>query len=149
MNKFKTVCLIGVSIVMMSQSRAGPLQESNKKIVIDFYELAFNRHKPTEAAQKYLGDRYIQHNPNHANGAEAFSIDFEKYLKEHPKYHVRFAHVFADGDIVILHSHHQAEENDLGRAIIDLMRVENGKIVEHWDVVQAVPERTVNGNSMF
>ena len=135
--------------MIMSQSLAGPLQEGNKSLALDFYELAFNQHKPTEAAQKYLSDQYVQHNPNHANGAEAFAMDFEKYLKEHPNYRVRFAHVFADGDIVILHSHHRAAENDLGRAIIDLIRVENRKIVEHWDVVQAVPESTVSGNSMF
>jgi predicted SnoaL-like aldol condensation-catalyzing enzyme len=123
MNTYKAGCFIGVSIVTMNQALAGCLQKKPQAAGARFFELAFDQHKPTEAAEKVLGNHYIQHNPNHANGAEAFAVDFEKYLKEHPNYHVRFAQVFADGDIVILHSEHQAEENNLGRAIIDLQAV--------------------------
>lgn len=124
-------------------------QEMNKKIVRDFYEMAFNQHKPTEAAKKYIGDKYIQHNPYVPNGAEAFYSYFERYFKENPKSHVVFAHVLADGDLVALHLNSKKDDQDLGRAIVDIFRVENGKIVEHWDVIQEVPSKTASGNTMF
>jgi predicted SnoaL-like aldol condensation-catalyzing enzyme len=125
------------------------MTDQNKKIVRDFYELAFNQHKPREAAETYIGDRYIQHNPFVPNGAAPFYLHFEDYFKEHPQSHVVFSHVLAEGDLVVLHLNSKADEKDLGRAIVDIFRVENGKIVEHWDVAQAVPEKTASGNSMF
>jgi len=125
------------------------MQENNKKIVRDFYELAFNQHKPTEAAKRYIGSRYIQHNPYVPNGAEAFYSYFEGFFKEHPKSRVEIKRVLADGDLVVLHLHSITDEQDRGRAIVDVFRVEDGKIVEHWDVTQDVPEASANSNSMF
>jgi predicted SnoaL-like aldol condensation-catalyzing enzyme len=125
------------------------MADQNKKLVGDFYELAFNQHKPREAAQRYIGDRYIQHNPFVANGAETFFVHFEEYFKEHPQSHVVFSHVIAEGDLVVLHLNSKVDEQDRGRAIVDIFRVENGKIVEHWDVAQNVPEKTASGNTMF
>ena len=125
------------------------MSESNKKTVRDFYELAFNQHKPTEAAQKYIGARYVQHNPHVPNGAEAFYGYFEGFFKEHPKSRVEIKRVLADGDLVVLHLHAITDEHDRGRAIVDIFRVENGKIVEHWDVIQDVPENSANTNTMF
>lgn len=125
------------------------MTDQNKRIVRDFYELAFNRHEPREAVQKYVGDRYIQHNPFVPNGAAPFVEHFEGYFKEHPGSHVVFSHVIAEGDLVVLHLNSKADENDRGRAIVDIFRVENGKIVEHWDVAQDVPEKTASGNTMF
>jgi predicted SnoaL-like aldol condensation-catalyzing enzyme len=123
--------------------------EANKKLVRDFYEMAFNEHKPTEAAKKYFGDKYIQHNPNVPNGAAAFYNYFEGHFKKNPKSHVKIYRVIGDGDLVALHLHSKQNDTDLGRAIVDIFRVENGKIVEHFDVVQAVPAKTANGNTMF
>lgn len=122
---------------------------ANKALVCGFYDLAFNQHKPTEAAKKYIGATYIQHNPRVADGAEAFFTYFEGYFKEHPKSHVVFSHVLADGDLVALHVNSKMDDTDRGRAIIDIFRVEDGKIVEHWDVAQDVPETTASGNTMF
>lgn len=68
------------------------MSDPNKKLVHDFYDLAFNQHKPREAAQKYIGDHYIQHNPFVPNGTEPFYIYFEGYFNEHPKSHVLFSH---------------------------------------------------------
>ena len=124
-------------------------QEKNKKIVLDFYEMAFNQHKPTEAAKKYIGDAYIQHNPHVPNGAQAFYGYFEGYFKANPRSHVIFAHVLAEGDLVVLHLNSKKDDQDLGRAVVDIFRLENGKIVEHWDVVQEVPAKTASGNTMF
>lgn len=123
--------------------------EANKKLVKDFYEMAFNQHKPTEAAKKYIGDKYIQHNPHVPNGAKAFYSYFEDHFKKNPKSHVVIHRVIGDGDLVALHLHSKDNDADLGRAIVDIFRVENGKIVEHFDVIQDVPATTANGNTMF
>lgn len=124
-------------------------EAANRKVVVDFYELAFNQHRPTEAARLYVGDRYIQHNPNVPNGTAAFTGYFEGYFREHPQSHVVIHHVLADGDLVALHLESKETPTDTGRAIVDIFRVENGKIIEHFDVVQTVPATTANGNTMF
>ena len=125
------------------------MTDQNKKFVHDFYDLAFNQHKPREAATLYIGDQYIQHNPFVPNGVAPFVEHFEGYFKEHPKSHVVFSHIVAEGDLVVLHLNSKADEKDRGRAIVDIFRVESGKIVEHWDVAQVVPEKTASGNTMF
>lgn len=126
------------------------LEEANARLVTDFYNLAFNEHKPTEAARRYIGEQYIQHNPGVPNGAAAFYGYFEGYFREHPQSRATINRVIVDGDIVALHIHSQADANDPGSAIVDIFRVENGKIVEHFDVIQAVPTTpTANGNTMF
>ncbi len=154
MNKF-AIILITLLITQLSLAdiarnpKSTDIAEANKKIVTEFYEMAFNQHKPTLAAKKYFGSKYIQHNPNVPNGAAAFYNYFEDYYKKNPKAHVKIYRVIADGDLVALHLHSKKDEKDLGRAVVDIFRLENGKIVEHFDVAQAVPETTANGNTMF
>lgn len=125
------------------------IEEANARIVTAFYDLAFNQHKPTEAARLYIGDRYIQHNPMVPNGAEPFYSYFEGHFRENPQSRVTIHRVIADGDLVALHIHSQETPDDPGRAIVDIFRLENGKIIEHFDVIQAVPATTANGNTMF
>lgn len=144
----KFISLITLAILSVP-AFAGPIQEANKKLVVDFYELAFNAHKPTEAAKKFIGNKYIQHNPHVPNGAKPFYSYFEEYFKKNPESHVSIKRTAADGDLVFLHLHSKENKTDLGRAIVDIFRVENGKIVEHFDVIQDVPEKTANGNTMF
>lgn len=145
-----SILTTGLFISSLTWAAAKPADvEANKKLVRDFYEMAFNQHKPTEAAKKYIGSKYIQHNPYVPNGAEAFYSYFEKHFKENPKSHVEIKRVIGDGDLVALHLNSKENEKDRGRAIVDIFRVENGKIVEHWDVIQEVPEKTANGNTMF
>lgn len=153
MKKINVFCLV-LSLTIASLASAAKksdpsVEELNKKVVTEFYELAFNQHKPTEAAKKYFGDKYIQHNPQVPNGAAAFYNYFEGFFKENPKSHVKIHRVIADGDLVALHLHSKTDKKDLGRAIVDIFRLENGKIVEHFDVVQPVPAKTANGNTMF
>jgi predicted SnoaL-like aldol condensation-catalyzing enzyme len=126
-----------------------PTEAANADVVVAFYELAFNQHRPTEAARLYIGDRYIQHNPHVPNGAEAFYGYFEGFFRDHPQSRVTIHRVIADGDLVALHLLSQESPDDPGRAIVDIFRLENGKIVEHFDVIQAVPATTANGNTMF
>lgn len=123
-------------------------EEMNKKIVLEFYDNAINR-KDFEAASKYLGDVYIQHNPLAADGPEGLK-KFLAFAKENiPDYHTEFKQVFADGDYVIVHAHAKRNAEDRGSAVMDIFRLENGKVVEHWDVVQPIPENPVNNNGMF
>ena len=141
-----------ISFAQIPSTRAADLknvENLNKKTVIAFYDLAFNQHKPTEAAKKYFGSKYIQHNPMVPNGAAAFYTYFEEFYKTHPKAHVKIHRAVAEGDLVFLHLHSKIDDQDTGRAVVDIFRLENGKIVEHFDVAQSVPEKTANGNTMF
>ena len=123
-------------------------QEQNKKAVVEFYDKAINQ-KDFEAASKYLGSHYTQHNPNAADGPEGLKA-FLQFLKEKfPASRSEIKRVLADGDYVILHVHAVREPGTRGNAIIDMFKLENGKIVEHWDVVQPIPEKAANTNGMF
>jgi len=123
-------------------------QERDKKTVVDFYEKALNQ-KDFDAAAKYLGPRYTQHNPNAADGPEGLRA-FLGFLKEKfPNSRSEIKRVFAAGDHVILHVHAVREPGTRGNAIVDIFRLEDGKIVEHWDVVQPIPEKGANANGMF
>ena len=123
-------------------------QETNKKIVVDFYDKAINQ-KDFDAASRYLGSRYTQHNPNAADGPEGLKA-FLQFLKEKfPASRSEIKRVFADGDYVIVHVHAVREPGTRGNAIIDIFKLENGKVVEHWDVVQPIPEKAANTNGMF
>jgi predicted SnoaL-like aldol condensation-catalyzing enzyme len=123
-------------------------QEQNKKAVVEFYDKAINQ-KDFEAASRYLGSHYTQHNPNAADGPEGLKA-FLQFLKEKfPASRSEIKRVLADGDYVILHVHAVREPGTRGNAIIDMFKLENGKIVEHWDVVQPIPEKAANTNGMF
>lgn len=123
-------------------------QEINKQNVIGFYDKAINQ-KDFEAASKYLGSRYTQHNPTAADGPEGLK-SFIQFLRDnYPNAHSEIKRVFSDGDYVILHVHSIREPGTRGRAIFDLFKLENGKIVEHWDAVQDIPEKSANPNGMF
>src|SRR6516225_6045725 len=109
--------------------------ETNKKAVLEFYDRAINQ-KNFEAAAKFLGPRYTQHNPRATDGPEGLKA-FLAFLREKfPDYHSDIKRVFADGDYVILHVHNIPTPGSRGNAIIDIFKLENGKIVEHWDVRQ-------------
>jgi len=122
--------------------------ELNKKNVVDFYEKALNQ-KDFEAAKVYFGPKYIQHNPAAPDGIEGFK-GFLAFLRDKfPKSHSEIKQVFAEGNFVILHVHSVREPGSRGRAIVDIFRLEGGKVVEHWDVVQDIPEQAANPNGMF
>lgn len=123
-------------------------QEVNRRTVLAFYEKGLNE-KDADAALAYVGDRYVQHNPNAADGRDGFR-KFVAFLRDkYPQSHSEIKRAFVDGDYVILHVHAVREPGTRGSAIIDIFRLEHGKIVEHWDVNQPVPEQAANGNTMF
>jgi predicted SnoaL-like aldol condensation-catalyzing enzyme len=122
--------------------------EANKKAVVEFYDLAINQ-KNFDAASKFLGSRYVQHNPRTTDGPEGLKAFLAFLRDKFPDYHSDIKRVFADGDYVILHVHNVPAPGNRGNAIMDIFKLENGKIVEHWDVRQEIPEQAANTNTMF
>jgi predicted SnoaL-like aldol condensation-catalyzing enzyme len=144
--------LILAAVMIASASAAyaadAKQMDENKKLVLQFYEAAINQ-KDFNAAAKFLGPRYIQHNPKAADGPEGLKAFLAFLRDKFPDYHSEIKRVFADGDYVILHVHNVPTPGSRGNAIIDIFRLDNGKIVEHWDVRQEIPEQAANSNTMF
>lgn len=122
--------------------------EANKKVAVAFYEAAINK-KDYAAAAAYLGPQYKQHNPTAADGADGLKAFIDFLKSRFPAQRGEIKRVIAEGDLVVLHVHSTRGDGTPGRAIVDIFRVANGKVVEHWDVIQDIPEKASNTNGMF
>jgi predicted SnoaL-like aldol condensation-catalyzing enzyme len=136
-----------LSLAAISTAQAAD-PDTNKKVVLDFYEKGLNQ-KDFDAAAKHFGPKYIQHNPTAPDGIEGFKAFIAMRKEKTPNARSEIKRAFADGDFVILHVESHREPGDRGVAIVDIFRLENGKIVEHWDVIQPIPEKAANSNGMF
>ena len=127
----------------------GSRQEQIKRTAQAFYDMMFNRCFPRRAIEEFIGEVYIQHNPEVGDGKEAFIEYFERTAVEFPGKKVHFQRVVAEGDFVVLHCHQEWPGID-DYAGMDIFRFNtDGKIVEHWDVLQTVPKNSANDNTMF
>jgi predicted SnoaL-like aldol condensation-catalyzing enzyme len=129
---------------------AAAREEANKATAIAFYNAALNE-KDWDKASKFIGSRYVQHNPAAVDGVEGIKAHVENLKKNFPLNHGEIKRVIAEGDLVALHIHVKRSPDVLGFAVVDIFRIENGKVVEHWDVVQRIPEPkdVKNSNTMF
>lgn len=148
----KYIIMLGVMIMTMfsaTTSEATPArdlqrEEDNRRIVMEFFNT-----EDIDIRLKNVAENYKQHNPNVADGRQGVRAFFTEMKRLHPQMKARVARVAADGDLVWVHAHLTQSPEDPGIALVDIFRVENGKIVEHWDIMQPVPEKAANANSMF
>lgn len=140
--------LTATAAIAQQEQRNVAQEEANRQLVVEFYHQNFNQHQ-VDQATKVMADDYIQHNPLVPNGKAPFVSFFKGFFAKNPNAKSKIVRTAADGDLVWLHIHATNGEHDRGQAIIDVFRVQDGKIVEHWDVIQNVPEKAANDNTMF
>ena len=122
--------------------------KENKKNAIGFYKMAYNGN-PKKAVELFVGSKYIQHNPLVGDGIEPFIEYFERMYKEYPNKSIDFVRAVAEGELVALHTHQTWPNND-EYVTMDFFRFdENGKIIEHWDSMQQIPESSAHNNKMY
>jgi predicted SnoaL-like aldol condensation-catalyzing enzyme len=150
MNIDRRFCVIpGLFLAVALSTNVRAAEQSAKEIVTAFYKMTFYDHKVAEAFNTHVGATYKQHNPLVPDGIEPSVAFLSKRFDTNPQAINEIKRVIADGDLVAVHVHSRLNDGDRGRAIVDIFRVENGKIVEHWDVIQPVPENAQNNNTMF
>lgn len=143
------IAAAAIAIAVTTARAAGDDRAAkNKAIAIEFYDRALNQ-LDFERASELIGERYLQHNPHAVDGKEGLKKHLAMLKKDFPKNHGDIKRAIAEGDLVALHIHSKRTPDSRGNAIVDIFRIQNGKVVEHWDVVQAVPETARNDNTMF
>ncbi|EPD6703025.1 nuclear transport factor 2 family protein [Cronobacter dublinensis] len=131
----------------VASARQNDVEEANRQRVITFYDRFFNQHDT--AAADVVADDYRQHNPEVPDGKAPFVNYFSGFFRDNPQSRAKVIRSAADGDLVWLQVHSTNGSHDRGQAVLDIFRVKDGKIVEHWDIIQDVPEKAANANTMF
>lgn len=148
MKKLLFLFSILISLNAMGIEKNMDQQEINRSVVINFYNKFFNEHKVDEASL-IVTDDYKQHNPYVPDGKKTFVSYFKEFFTENPNSKAKIVRSAVDGDLVWLHVHSTLNDKDKGEAVVDIFRVKEGKIIEHWDVIQGVPDVAENNNTMF
>jgi predicted SnoaL-like aldol condensation-catalyzing enzyme len=124
------------------------LTEANRAIVSEFVDLFYRKKRVREAFETYVVEDYIQHNPNIADGREAAILGLEPMFSK-STFMIEVKRILVDGDMAVVHLHARSSPKERGGSVMDMFRLENGKIVEHWDVLQEIPEKSANAHPMF
>jgi predicted SnoaL-like aldol condensation-catalyzing enzyme len=124
-------------------------RERNKTVVVAFLDTVFNKHQVDEGIAQYMGPVYRQHNPGVGDGVESFRTFFRAFFAERPEASFEIKRVFCEDNFVTIHAHWKDHPGDRGQAVMDIFRVEDGRVVEHWDVMQPIPETMAHPNTMF
>lgn len=122
---------------------------SPKDVVTKFMTKLYIDRKPREAFETWADQNYIQHNPMAATGRDAAIAFLEPFMANNPNVNYSIKRIIAEGNLVAVHAHGRFAPDDRGIAVVDILRVEGCKVMEHWDVVQSVPEKSANDNGMF
>lgn len=146
---FTALAISLASLATSALARDSTQEEKNKELVRTFYEDVFVRHQAKAAAEKYLTPDYKQHNPHVPTGRQPFIDYFVPFFEKNKEAKSEIKRILADGDLVAVHVHAKRTKDDRGAAVVDIFRVKDGKIVEHWDVLQAVPEKQAHENGML
>jgi predicted SnoaL-like aldol condensation-catalyzing enzyme len=121
---------------------------TNKEIIEKMYEVIFNGHDLSRASE-FIKEDYIQHNPGVKTGLKGFVDAFVLHFQRAPQFRVEIKHLIAEGEYVVVHLHAKGKPEDMGGAVVDIYRMEDGKAAEHWDVLQSIPAEFVHNNGMF
>jgi len=122
--------------------------EANKALIGEFLKRIFKDRDPQRAAE-LITDRYIQHDPEMPTGKAGFLQKLPGLFIEFPDLHAEVKHMWADGDDVIVHSFYRFTPQDRGAAVVDIFRIQDGRIDEHWGVAREIPAQMANDNGMF
>ena len=142
--------LLILSLVLTAaEASAADCRLTPKEVVTRFMTRFYVDKKVREAFETWVDPGYVQHNPMAATGRDAAISFLEPFFAQHPDIHYSIARIIADGNLVAVHSHGKFGPDDRGVAVVDILRVEGCKVMEHWDVVQPVPEKSANSNGMF
>jgi predicted SnoaL-like aldol condensation-catalyzing enzyme len=142
-----TVCVL-LSLRAIAQKKKMTETEKNRKIIEAFADVFYKQKDVERAFKEYVSENYIQHNPNILDGREA-AVEMLKPKFSNPEAVFDIKRILVDGNLAVIHLHARMNKTALGGAVADYYRLENGKIVEHWDVLQAVPEKPINPHPMF
>lgn len=145
-----SVLLLTVTLIFATGlAGAGECRLTPKEVVTRFMTKFYIDKKVREAFETWVQPGYVQHNPLAATGRDAAIAFLEPFFQSHPDANYSIKRIIADGNLVAVHSHARFTADDRGLAVVDILRVEGCKVAEHWDVAQAVPEKSVNSNGMF
>jgi predicted SnoaL-like aldol condensation-catalyzing enzyme len=141
--------LVATFALAATSASAATCRLTPKQVVTRFVTTLYVDKKVREAFETWVDPGYIQHNPLAQSGRDAAIGFLEPFFAQHPEINYSIKRIIAEGNLVVVHSHGKFSADDRGIAVVDILRVEGCKVVEHWDVVQPVPEKAANSNSMF